>query len=257
MLILVFLMGLCPLLGWSKTLWSSVKRNFLYAFPVALVISVIILITTGDSWYAVVPPVCGFALFVIFAEWFRGIRARHRSHGENPARAFLSLLWNRRARYGGFIVHIGIVIIALGIIGSSLYPIERTETLDIGDSMKIGKYELTYQELTFVQDNTKVRAIASISLNRDGKLVDTLLPEYNYWFSNEEAYAEVAFRTTLAEDMFVSLAWTAFDPADKSATIRALVNPLIVWIWIGGILLLLGGIISFSLPGNKLDRIKS
>ncbi|MFC1920137.1 heme lyase CcmF/NrfE family subunit [Chloroflexota bacterium] len=257
MLILVFLMGVCPLLGWGKTLWSSVKRDFMYVLPVILIISVIILITGAGNWYAAVPIVCGFPLYVIISEWYRSVIARHQSRGENPALAFLSMLWSRRARYGGFIVHIGIIAITLGIIGSSLYNIERTVTLDIGESVDIGKYELDYQELTFETDKSRIKAIATISVINNERLVKTLYPEYNYWINSGEYLAEVDYRTTLAEDIFVSLAWTSFNPDDKTVTIRALINPLIVWIWIGAGLVLSGGVVSFSLPGDKLNRIKS
>jgi len=76
-------------------------------------------------------------------------------------------------------------------------------------------------------------------------LIDTMRPEYNYWFSQMEHFAEVAVRTTAAEDLFVSLAWTSFKPGDETATFRALVNPLVVWMWTGGGFILLGGIIAF------------
>ena len=256
MLILVFLMGVCPLLGWSKVQWSSIKRNFLYTLPAALVMAVIVMVTGAGIWYAVAALVGGFPLLTIFLEWFRGTRAWHRNRQENYIRAFLSFLWNRRARYGGFVVHIGIVLITLGIIGSSLYNIEEVATLNINESMRLGKYELTYQGLTLREDKAKIMAIASITVSSGESLIKTMHPEYNYWFKAQSAYSEVAVRTTLAEDVFVSLAWTSFDPQDKSATIRAMINPLIIWIWIGGVLILVGGSVSFSLSGTKLERIK-
>jgi len=201
--------------------------------------------------------VCGFPLLTIFMEWFQGTRARYRTAKGNYIQAFLSLVWSRRARYGGFIVHIGIILIALGIIASSFYSIEKTATLDVGQSMNVGEYELTYDELTLKQSVARVSAIAHISVNRNGKLIKIMYPEYNHWFSQKESFAEVAIRTTPADDLFVSLIWTGYDPKDKSATFRILVNPLVVWIWIGGGFLLLGGVISFSqpikhLPGDKV-----
>jgi len=147
-------------------------------------------------------------------------------------------------------------MITIGIIGSSLYDIESVATLNVNDSMKLGDYELTYQGLTFKEDKAKIMAIASIAVRNSGNLITTMHPEYNYWFKAQSAYAEVAVRTTPVEDIFVSLAWTSFDPQDKSATIRAVINPLIIWIWIGGVFILMGGVVSFSLPGAKLDRIK-
>ena len=128
----------------------------------------------------------------------------------------------------------------------SFYDIEKTETLNIGDSINIGAYKLTYDELLLKQDNIKLSAVASMSVNRNERPVAVLHPSYAYWFGYQDHFAEVAVRTTPAEDLFVSLVWTGFDPKDKSATFRFLVNPLIVWIWIGGGFFLLGGVVAFS-----------
>ena len=251
MLALVFFMGVCPLLGWSKSSWNSLKQSLLYPFLAIFIIAVVILIF-GGNWYAIMVLVCGFPLLNIFREWFRGTRERNRTMKGNYIQAFLSLVRNRRARYGGFIVHIGIILIALGIIASSLYSIEKTATLDVGQSMNVGRYELTYDELTLKQSAEKASAIAHISVNRNGRLIKIMYPEYNYWFSQKESFAEVAIRTTPADDLFISLVWTGYDPSDKLATFRVLVNPLVIWIWVGGGFLLLGGLISFSQSVKQL-----
>ncbi len=246
MLALVLLMGICPLLGWGKAAWHSIKRNFLYTFLATVVIAVAILISGIGNWYAAAAVICGLPLFTICLEWYRGTAARHRAGKENYPRAFLSLFTNNRSRYGGLLTHIGIILIALGIIVSSFYSLEKTATLDIGDSINIGSYRLTYDELTLKQDIAKVSAIASISVDRNDRPVGTMQPSLDYWFSHEDIFAEVAVRSTPTEDLFVSLAWTGYDPADTSATFRVLVNPLVVWIWSGGGFFLLGGVFAFS-----------
>jgi len=246
LLVLVFLMGVCPLLGWGKSAWHSVKRNFLYTFLATVVIAIVILISGAGSWYAAAAVVCGLPLLTICLEWYRGTRARRRAGEKNCLRAFLSLFSGNRARYGGFLAHIGIILIALGIIVSSFYDVEKTVTLDIGDSMNINHYQLTYSELVLKQDNVKVSAVAAVSVSRDGHPAGVMHPSYDYWFGPDDHFAEAAVRTTLAEDLFVSLVWTAYDPDDKSATFRVLVNPMIVWIWVGGGFLLLGGAVAFS-----------
>jgi cytochrome c-type biogenesis protein CcmF len=250
MLVLVFLMGICPLLGWSRAAWHSVRRNILYPFLTTLAVAVVILLSGIGNWYAAVAIICGLPLFAILLEWYRGTRSRHRTRSESYARAFLALLGRNRARYGGFLAHIGIILIALGIIVSSFYSIERTATLNIGESVNIGGYKLTYHELVLKQDNVKVSAVASILVERSGRLVGVMQPSYDYWFRHDDHFAEVAVRTTPAEDLFVSLVWTGFDPGDKSATFRVLVNPLIVWIWTGGGFFLLGGMLAIS-TGEK------
>jgi len=246
MLILVFFMGVCPLLGWGKSVWSSAKWNIIYFFLAIVVVSAAILISGIGNWYIAAVIVCGFPLFIILQELLRGTRARHRTRRENYIQAFFSLINSNRTRYGGFLAHIGIILIALGVIVSSFYSIERTATLDIGESMSIGKYKLTYNELMLKQDNVKASAVASMLVSQNGRLAGIMHPSYDYWFRHKDHFAEVAVRTTPAEDLFVSLVWTSFDPKDKSATFRLLVNPLIVWIWVGGGFFLLGGVVAFS-----------
>ncbi len=256
MLVLVFLMGVCPLLGWSKSAWHSIKRNLLYTLLATTVTAIVILISGIGNWYAAAAIICGLPLFTICFEWYRGTRARHRTRKENYIRAFFSLLGSNRARYGGFLVHIGIILIALGIIASSFYNMEKTVTLNIGESLSIGKYKLTYHELMLKQDNVKVSAIAALSVSRNGRLAGAMYPRYDYWFRHEDHFAEVAVRTTPAEDLFVSLVWTGYDPGDKSATFRVLVNPLIVWMWVGGGFLLLGGVVALSAKEKQLFKVE-
>jgi len=255
MLLLVLLMGVCPLLGWGKPAWHSIRRNLLYTLLATIVIAIVILISGIGNWYAAAAIICGLPLFTICLEWYRGTRARRRTRGENCIRAFFSLLGSNRARYGGFLAHIGIILIAVGVIASSFYNIERTVTLDIGDSMSIGKYELTYNELILKQDNVKVSAVAAMSVSQNGHLAGIMHPSYDYWFSHEDHFAEVAVRTTPAEDLFISLVWTGYDPKDKSATFRVLVNPLIVWIWVGGVFFVLGGAVALSSREKQLYEV--
>jgi cytochrome c-type biogenesis protein CcmF len=246
MLLLVFLIAVCPLFGWGKSIWKSAGRNVIFFFLAVIVIAAAILISGIGNWYIAVVLLCGLPLYIISRECYRGTIARRASTGKNCARAFFSLVNSNRARYGGFAAHIGIVLITLGIIVSSFYSVEKTATLNIGDSMSAGNYELSYNELMFKQDSLKTSAVADIQVSTNGKSLGIMSPSYAYWFSHDDFFAEVAVRTTAAEDLFISLVWTNFSPADKSATFRVLVNPLIVWIWVGGVFFLLGGAIAIT-----------
>jgi len=256
MLALVFLMGVCPLFGWGKSLWKSAGRNITFFFLALVIISVAILVSGIGNWYIAVVVFCGLPLFIVFRELFRGTVARRRSTGRNCVRAFFSILNSNRARYGGFLVHIGIVLITLGIIASSFYGVEKTATLDIGESVRAGKYTLSYNELMFKQDNVKISAVAGVQASLNGKSVGTMRPSYAYWLSHDDFFAEVAVRTTAAEDLFVSLVWTDFSPEDKTATFRVLVNPLIVWIWAGGAFFLIGGVMAMTWEEKRSSVVK-
>jgi cytochrome c-type biogenesis protein CcmF len=246
MLLLVFLMGVCPLLGWGRAVWRAWRRYILYFVAAVVVIAAVVLGTGIGNWYILAIAAGGLGLFVIIRELWRGTAARRRQ-GKSIILAFFSLVGSNRGRYGGMLAHIGIILIALGVIVSSFYSLEKTVTLETGESLDIGGYELTYDELLLKQDNVRVRAIARVAVSRDGRDLGTLAPSYDYWFSYQDAFSEVAVRTTAAEDLFVSLVWTTFDPTDKTATFRVLLNPLIVWMWIGGGLWLAGGVLSFSM----------
>jgi len=248
MLVAVFFIGVCSSLGWRKTSWGSIRSYLLGALVPAVVAAVAILISGIGNWYAVAALVCGFPLLVVLVEWVRGTRSRRRAAGKGYVTAFFSMIWSNRPQHGGFIVHIGIILITVGIIGSSMYDVEGIATLDIGESMAVGGYELTYDGLSLDEDEAKLNAVASISVKRGAKSVGTMSPQLNYWFAPMQSFAEVAIRTTLAEDLFISM--PSYDPGDGSATFRVLVTPLVVWMWIGGGVLLLGGAIAFW-PGRR------
>ena len=256
MLALVFLMGVCPLVGWGKSVWKSAGRNITFFFLALAIISAAILVSGIGNWYIAVVVFCGLPLFIIFRGLFRGTVARRRSTGRNYVRAFFSILNSNRARYGGFLAHIGIVLVTLGIIASSFYGIEKTVTLDIGESVRAGKYTLSYNELMFKQDNVKISAVAGVQASVNGKSAGTMRPSYAYWLSHDDFFAEVAVRTTAAEDLFVSLVWTDFSPEDKTATFRVLVNPLIVWIWAGGAFFLIGGVMAMTWEEKRSSGVE-
>ncbi|MBN1177283.1 MAG: heme lyase CcmF/NrfE family subunit [Dehalococcoidales bacterium] len=246
MLLLVFIMGVCPLFGWGKSAWKHAGRNVIFYILAVIIIAAAVWFSKIGNWYIAAVVLCGLPLFVIFREWWRGTAARRKSTGKNCVSAFFAVINGNRTRYGGMLAHIGIVVITLGIIASSFYNVEKTATLDIGESMSAGKYELSYNGLVFRQDSTKISAVADVQVSADGKPVAVMRPSYAYWFSRDDFFAEVAVRTTGAEDLFVSLMWTDFDPADKAATFRVLVNPLVVWIWTGGAFFLVGGALSIA-----------
>ncbi|MDY6910824.1 MAG: cytochrome c biogenesis protein CcsA [Chloroflexota bacterium] len=121
LLILVLLMGVCPLLGWRRSSIGMLRHNFVYPALVSSAMAIAVLISGIGNWYAIAALVCGFPFFTIIQEWFRGTKTRHRTQGEYYLKAFLFLIWGNRPRYGGFTVHLGIILITVGVIGSSLH----------------------------------------------------------------------------------------------------------------------------------------
>jgi len=246
-LAIILLTGLCTLIGWRRASIKNLIGNFLWPLVAALVLGIGLFILGIKEWYALVAfSLCGFVLCTILYEWFRETRARHRMRAENYLKAFWGLIWANKPRYGGYIVHIAIILIAVGVIGSSVYDVEKEAALKPGESMAIKGYTLTYKGMDRYQTQSKLVVTATLSVYNEGKLIGELVPEKYFHRSYQQAVTEVAIRTTLLEDLYVIL--VGWDE-DGTTAFKVLVNPLVNWIWIGGGVLVLGGLIAFG-PGQ-------
>ena len=242
-LAIIFLAGICTLIGWRRASARNLMRNFLWPLVAAMVLA-IVLFATGirDAMALVAYPLSFFVLLTILSEWFRGARARRQIKSENYLKAFLNLIWSNKPRYGGYIVHMGIVILAVGIVGSSAYSVEQEATLMPGESMTIESYSLTYENTDYYTTPSREIVTATLSVSKDGKPLGNLTPEKYFHFSYQQPVTEVAIRSTLAEDLYVIL--VSWDESGATA-FKVLVNPLINLIWIGAGVVVLGGIIAF------------
>jgi len=253
-LAIILLIGVCALIGWRRASIKKLMRNFLWPLVAALILGISLFFLGIREWYALVAfSLCGFVLFTILYEWFRGTRARHRMRAENYLKAFFGLIWANRPRYGGYIVHIAIILIAIGIIGSSFYDVEKEATLMPGESMTINEYTLTYDNLDHYETESKLVVTATLSVYNGEELIGKLVPEKYFHRSYEQAVTEVAIRTTLLEDLYVIL--VAWDE-DGTTAFKVLVNPLVNWIWIGGVVFVIGGLIAFWPDRQKLPSLR-
>ena len=248
-LAIILLTGVCTLISWRRASTTNLMRNFLLPVVAVLILGIGLFLLGIREWYALVAFfLCGFVLFTILYEWWRGIRARHRMRAENYFKAFWGLIGANRPRYGGYIVHIGIILIAIGVTGS-VYDIEKKAFLMPGESMTIKGYTLTYHGLDHYVTGGKLVTMATLSVYNEGKLIGELTPERNFYLKWKQWMSEVAVHTTLLEDLYVIL--VGWDE-DGTAAFRVLVNPLVVWIWIGGGFFVLGGLIAFWPEQQKL-----
>lgn len=257
-LAIILLTGICALIGWRRASIKNLVRNFLWPLVVALMLGIALFFLGIREWYALVAFfVCGFVLSTIVYEWFRGTRARHRMRAENYLKAFLGLIGSNRPRYGGYIVHIAIILIAIGVVGSSFYSVEKEATIMPGESMTIKDYTLTYDNLDRYETESKTVVMATLSVYNQGKLIGKLIPEKYFHRTYEQPVTEVAIRSTLVEDLYVILiGWDE----DGTTAFKVLVNPLVSWIWIGGVVFVIGGLIAFwperrKLPAPRKDGV--
>ena len=246
----ILLAGICTLIGWRQASSKNLIRNFLGPLVVGLVLGIVLFIVGLREWYAIIAfSVCGFVLSTIVYEWFRGTRARHRMRAENYLKAFWGLIVTNRPHYGGYIVHVAIILITIGIVGSSLYGVEKEATLTTGMSMTINEYTLTYESMDRYETESKGVVSATLSVYNHGELIGKLIPEKYFHRSYDQPVTEVAIRSTLLDDLYVILVdWEE----DGSTAFKVLINPLVNWIWIGGIVLVIGGLIAFWPEPRKL-----
>jgi cytochrome c-type biogenesis protein CcmF len=242
-LVLILLTGICVFLGWRRASTKKLIRNFLYPLIGALVLCLVLFSVGIREWYALALfPLCVFVAGTHLFAWYREVRARGHLKVENPLKAFFGLLWANKPRYGGMIVHLGIVLIAMGVIGSSFYQVEKEAALLPGDQMTIKGYALTYEGMSFYETPSKQVVTAKLSVYNGDKRVGELTPEKYFHRTHQQPVTEVAIRSTPLEDLYVILGGWA---EDGTTTFVVLVNPLVSWIWIGGVVLLLGGLIAF------------
>ena len=242
MLALVFLMGVGPMLPWRRANWASVRRALAVPAGVA-VLAVVVLLAVGlRKEYALAG--FGLAAFVaagILMEWYRGARARHRNSQENYAVAFLHLIWANRPRYGGYIVHLSVLMVALGIVGTSFFNTQKDVVLSPGETTTIENYEIRYLGTTVVPFSNRTEFISSVEVYRDGKLLDTITPDRAFYPDFNMASTRAAIRSTPVEDFYVV---PSENLPDGDVGFRILVNPLIWWMWVAGPVMVLGTIVA-------------
>ena len=174
-------------------------------------------------------------------EWFRGVRSRSRNSGENYAWAFLRLVWANRPRYGGYIVHLSVVMVALGIVGTSFFNTQQDVVLSPGERTVVDDYELVYLGTVETPLGNRTEFSSTVEVYRDGQLLDTISPNRAFYPNFNMASTRAAIRSTPVEDLYVV---PSENLADGSVGLRILVNPLIWWMWVAGPVMLLGTVVA-------------
>jgi len=247
-LLIIFLVAICILLSWRRTSFLKFIRKVVFPLSISLALCLVLYLVQIKEWYALTLfPLCCFAILTHLFSLFRDVRARSLAGKMNPIKALAGLLWANRPHYGGMIIHLGIILIAIGIIGSSFYQSGVEAGLKPGESISIENYTLTYDEMTMSEDSAKIIFTASLSVHDGDNMVGILKPEKYIQRGSGSVASEVDIRSMPhwwipLEDLYVVLAsWTT----DGTTTFEILVNPLVSLIWIGGGVLALGGIVAF------------
>jgi len=237
--LLLFLMGVGPVIAWRRASPQNLWRAF--AFPVGVGVAAAMALLLGGMPPGLALLTFALGLFVlgtISQEFWRGMRARQAMLKERAPQALARVVGKNRRRYGGYVIHVGIVSMFLGIAASSAFRIEVQQTLKPGESVKVGRYDLRYERIETSEDGHVSRLAAVVDVSVAGKPIDTLRPEKRFYKKPQQPTTEVANRWSLREDLYLVLG--SYDPKSQLATLLVYVNPLVVWIWIGGLVLAIG-----------------
>jgi len=256
-LVLIFLMGVGPLISWRKATPENLKKNFLVPLIVGLIVgTVLFALKIRDITALLSFSFCGFVVATVVTEFYKGVSVRS-SRGENIFVSLTTMISRNNRRYGGYIVHLGVVLIVIGITASSTFNSEVQATLNTGESFAVGEYELTFVKLETYTNDAKNGTKAVLLLSTGGKTIDTVYPEkniYRYEGNREiNKETEVSLRSTYKDDLYIILSNVN---SNTNATFRAIINPMVSWIWAGGFVVLFGALITM-MPKFSKRRVPS
>jgi cytochrome c-type biogenesis protein CcmF len=247
-LFLLFLTGVGPLFAWRRTSTDSLRRNFMWP-GVASVVLVAALIAAGmRDFYALIS--FGFCLFVaitIALEFYRGARAIATKNQMNFAWATVELTHRNTRRYGGYIVHMGIVLMFIGFTGAAFNK-NRVDELKPGDKVRLGSYELQLKNTSEGETENYLWQKGLVDVTQGGVFLVTLKPESRIYKASRQPTHEVDIRQRLNEDLYLNFAGMNGD----RAIIQSYIFPLVSWIWIGALTLIFGTLV--ALVPSKVKR---
>jgi len=245
---LVFLMGVGPLIAWRRASLNNLKRNFLWPVALGIAAAAIFFVLGVRSTLAVLAlALTVFVTATIALDFFRATRARLRL-GEPPLRAMGGLLLRHNRRYGGFVIHLGILVITLGVTGSQAWSVQTETTLKRGDAAELAGYRIRFDGLAAREESNHFKVVGTFTVS-NGRIGPTAMrPAKKFYPQEQTPIAGVDYWMGLTEDLYLVLGDFARDGTE--ATIKVQVNRLVSWIWIGGFVLTLGALLAI-LPERK------
>lgn len=250
-LFLLFLTGAGPLFAWRKTSLASLRKAFLYPALTALVGGILLFIFLTRHFYGLVSfTLAIFVGTVILSEFVKGSMARMHANRENFAIALKNLVWKNKRRYGGYIVHLGVVIIFVGITGT-IFNFETKSEIGIGERMMVKDYEIVCQNIQVSDTPNYQTQFAVLNVYRNDELITQMKPEYRFYKASQQPSTEVALHKSLKEDLYVVFA--GMNETQQKGVLQIYVNPLVTWLWIGTEILVFGTLICL-LPAYMEDR---
>ena len=241
-LVLMFLMGVGPLIAWRRSSAANLLRTFTAPAMIGIATGLGAAIAGLRRWYVLAAfSLAAFVIGTIIAEFRRGVSARGRLVGERPPKAFVNLVAKNNRRYGGYIIHLGVVLAFVGIVASSFFRLEVKKTVKAGESIDVGPYELFYTGMKNTETAHLESSRAQVEVMRDGKPIALMQPAKLFYKRQGQPATVVALRSTPVHDLYVVLA--GVDEGTGQATFQIFLTPLVFWLWAGGLLMAFGTVI--------------
>lgn len=240
---LLLLIGICPLLARTRSSLRTFSRSIWVPAAAALVVSVVVLVSGVKSWTAVLAfAIVAFSITALLHDFARITRINRKNRGENNLRAFWSQRARNARRAGGIVIHLGILLLAIGIIGIEFSQTYIEKNMRKDESIEFAGYGIRNDgfEVINSQDDRTI-TLAKLSLLKNGRIVRRLEPQIDYLHSWDQFVSIPAIYSNLKEDLYIVLAGTN---SGQAVTVKIVHNPLISWLWIGGIVLMLGAVVA-------------
>ena len=242
-LTMLVLTGIGPLLAWRKSTFANLKDQFLFPMLSGIVVGAIVFAAGIRIWSSgLCFAFAGFVMGTITQEFWRGARVRQQTSGTDLFTALIGLVGRNKRRYGGYLVHVGVVLMFLGFAGEG-FKLQETALLKPGQEVTIGEFVVRLDALRVTEDNRKQMVTAHMTALRDGTEVTKLYPARWFFHGREdEPTTEVAIRRSMGGDLYIVM--PAYAVAEQSATLEITVTPLINWLWLGFGVLAIGTFIA-------------
>ncbi len=250
-ILLLFLMGVGPLLPWRRAAPDQARRRLAVPAAVGAAVMVTLALAGVRSVAAVVA--FGMAAFVLVStgqEMSRGIRAYARATGVSLRSAAPAVVARNRSLYGGLISHVGVAVAAIAITASTSFASTSEVTLARGDSAAFAGYELRYVAVRVLRQPQRIVFVADVAVSRDGREAGRLTPSLNRYPASTDPIGTPSVRYGAFEDLYASV--IGFDQGGTRATFRFFENPGVMWLWVGGFIVAIGGVVA-AWPGRRRE----
>lgn len=245
--ILVLLMGIAPLMAWRKANLNTLGKQSRWALIFTALVLIALMVTGARQPLALLGfALCAYTLAQTLIEYGRGTAARMRNNRESAWVALTRLFQKNQRRYGGYLIHLGVVLLAIGAVGKGFYEIDMVRNIALNDSFAVKDYRFTYRGLRSVpcefNDCQTIQAAVWVT-DLNGREVGSIFPHRDSYPAQQHTATIADTTGSFNEEVYVIL--SAWEGQGETATFQVYINPLINWIWVGGVVMLIGFFAAF------------